>query len=492
MSKYSSSPAVSRTTRTVNKAGGEAFQQTPELEFASLVLTTLMKDGFYRTETDTVARIRELMLKVGAKFAAQTAVYARREYGMRSVSHFIAAEIGKNVKAQDWTRAFFNAVIQRPDDILEILSCYMALYKKPIPNALRRGLGDALSRLNEYQLAKYRKSTAALSMVDAVNLVHPKATDALTKLMKGTLPPAETWETKLTKAGQTGTTEDEKDALKSDAWRELLTSGQIGYMALVRNLRNLFEQAPEMIDRACELLVDEKKIKQSLMFPHRFLTAIDIVKDGNYDGAQKVLRALNKAVDISLNNVPKFEGKTLVVLDVSGSMRSGRVGTKTAAEIGSLFAATLVKAIDADFMTFDGDARYITLNTADSTLSIAKSIPFPGGATNFHAVFEKANKAYDRIILLSDMQGWVGHHAPTAAHANYCKRLGADPHVYSFDLVGLGTLQLPQRKVYCLAGFSDKVFDIMTQLESNRSALLDDIKAVDFSWQKPKQSPKSE
>lgn len=489
--KYNT-PSVSRTTRTINKAGGEAFQQTPELEFASLVLTTLMKDGFYRTEAQTVTRIRELMLKVGAKFAAQTAVYARREMGMRSVSHFIAAEIAKNVKAQPWTRQFFKAVIRRPDDILEILSCYIALHKKPIPNALRRGLGDAMAELNDYQLAKYRKATAALSMVDAANLIHPPHTESLAKLIKGTLPPAETWETKLTKAGQVAASDEEKDELKGNAWRELLGSGQIGYMALVRNLRNLFEQAPDMVDRACELLVDQKKIKQSLMFPHRFLTAIDIVKDGNYPGAQKVLRALNKAVDLSLANVPRFEGSTLVVLDVSGSMRSGKVGTKSAAEVGSLFAATLVKAIDADFMTFDGDARYITLNSADSTLSIAKSIPFPGGSTNFHAIFDKANKAYDRIIILSDMQGWVGHNAPTASHANYCKRLGADPHVYSFDLVGLGTMQLPQRKVYCLAGFSDKVFDIMTQLETNKSALIDAIKAVDFTCPSPNQSNKSE
>jgi 60 kDa SS-A/Ro ribonucleoprotein len=490
--KYNTT-AAGRSTRTTNLAGGEAFQQTPKMEFASLVLTTLMKDQFYRTEAQIVAKIRELMTKVSPEFAAQTAVYARRVHGMRSVTHFIAAEIAKNVKAKPWTRKFFNAVVRRPDDILEILSCYIALYKKPIPNSLRRGLGDAISRLNDYELAKYRKSAASLSMVDAVNLVHPKSTESITKLMKGTLAPAETWETKMTTAGQKGETEDETAGLKADAWRELLKSGKIGYMAIIRNIRNILEQAPDMVDRLCELITDPERVKNSLMFPYRFLSAIDIVTAGNFAGAQKVLRALNAAVDISLANVPKFPGSTLVVLDTSGSMTTGMVGSKSAAEVGSLFAATLVKALDADFMSFSDNAHYQTLNSADSTLSVAKSIKFISGGTNFHAIFQEANKAYDRVIILSDMQGWVGHNAPTASFAAYCKRLGANPLVYSFDLCGMGTMQFPQNRVFALAGFSDKVFSIMEQLETNRNAMIEEIEAT--TWEIPQRnnpSPKSE
>lgn len=478
MSKYNTADA-GRTTRTTNLAGGEAFQQTPKLEFASLILTTFMKDGFYRTEAATVARIRELMLKVPTEFAAKTALYARHEHGIRSATHFIAAEIAKHTKGAAWTRKFFGDIVRRPDDILEILACYVAQYKKPIPNSMRRGLGDALSRLSEYQLAKYRKSSASLSMVDAVNLLHPKATDALTKLMKGTLAPAETWESKLTAAGQKGETEEDVDALKADAWRELIASRKIGYMALVRNLRNLFEQAPDQIPAACELLVSEAKIKQSLMFPHRFLTAIDVVKAGNFPDAQQVLRALNKAVDLSLANVPKFTGKTLVVLDTSASMTSGKVGTRSAAEIGALFSATLVKAVGADFMTFSDHAQYHTLNTDDSTLTVARSIPFASGGTNFHAIFQMANRAYDRIIILSDMQAWIGQTAPISTFEAYRFRTGSNPHVYSFDLCGLGTMQLPAPRIYAMAGFSDKVFSIMEQLETNRYALVEEIEAYE-------------
>lgn len=478
MGKYSNNPNVSQSKRTTNLAGGEAFQQDIKLEFASLVVTNLMKDQFYRTEGETVERIRTLMGKLDPRFVAKTAIYARHEFGMRSVTHFIAAEIAKDCKAKTWTKDFFKKVVSRPDDILEILSCYISLYKKPIPNALKRGLGKALEGFDAYAIAKYRKTSASLSLIDAANLIHPKATPVIDQLMKGTLPPAETWETKMTQAGQKAETEEEKSDLKAEAWRELISTGKIGYMALVRNLRNILEQVPDTVDRVCELLTDEARIQKSKMFPFRFLTAIDIIQTGNLTGAQKVLKALNRAVDLSLANVPRFEGKTLVVLDGSGSMTTGMVSTKSAAEVGSLFAATLVKAIDADFMSFSDDAKYQTLNTADSTLSIAKSIHFASGGTNFHAIFHTANRPYDRIIILSDMQGWVGHAAPTSTFEEYKKRLGCSPKIFSFDLCGHGTTQFPAANIFCLAGFSDKVFEIMSQLEEDRNALVGKIEAI--------------
>jgi hypothetical protein len=70
-------------------------------------------------------------------------------------------------------------VVRRPDDAIEILAYYLAVYNKPIPNALKKGLGTALSRFDEYQLAKYRKSAAEISLVDVLNLVHPPHTEAL-------------------------------------------------------------------------------------------------------------------------------------------------------------------------------------------------------------------------------------------------------------------------------------------------------------------------
>ncbi len=469
MSKYNTK-AVG--TKTENLAGGAAFQETAQLEFVSLLLTSFLKDTFYRDEDETVARVKTLIKAIPDKrFVAKAAIFARKEFGMRSVSHLVARELAREDVSNEgsfggWKKDFFDKIIHRPDDMLEILACYWHDAKKRIiPHAVRKGFAAALSRFNDYSLAKYKAETRDTTMIDLVNLVRPKPTPTITKLMTGLLKPAETWEVEIS-----ATKGNAK--LKAEAWRKLIVERKLGYFALLRNLRNILEQAPGITEEACKMLVDEKLIKKSLVLPFRFQTAYNEIKRTNYNGARSVLRALNKAVDISCANVPKFEGKTLVVLDTSGSM-SGKPS-----EIGSLFSAILIKSNDADFMTFSDHAEYHTINPDDSTLTIAENMVFRSGGTNFHAIFEEANKKYDRIVILSDMQGWMGYECPTEEYKRYKKLTGATPKIYSFDLAGYGTLQFPENDVFCLAGFSDKVFDIMRYCETDRNILLQKINEI--------------
>lgn len=133
-------------------------------------------------------------------------------------------------------------------------------------------------------------------------------------------------------------------------------------------------------------------------------------------------------------------------------------------------------------MTFSDAARYEQYNWKNSTLSLVNELKFVWGGTNFDSIFETAKRAYDRIIILSDMQAWVGGGAPVESFANYCKRTGANPFIYSFDLQGYGSIQFPLDKVFCLAGFSDKIFDIMSLLETDRNAMVNEIKKI--SWNK--------
>lgn len=465
-------------SKTENLAGGEAFKESPKLALVSILLTSFVKDQFYRTAQGTTNDLIKLIDQISdKKFSAKAAIYARNEFGMRSISHVVAGELASRVKGEEWTKSFYDQVVRRPDDITEILAYYLAENGKPIPNSLKKGLGLAFGKFDGYQLAKYRSEGKSLSLVDVVNLVRPKPTEknakALKLLVADQLKSIDTWESKLSKAGQTAETEEDKDALKADAWAGLIREKKLGYFALLRNLRNILEQAPEVLDEALAMLVDPNLIKKSLVLPFRYLTAIQEIQVGNLDGARKVLLALNQAVDISVSNVPVFEGKTLVVLDSSGSMGG------QPAEIGTLFTAILAKSNpNADVMIFSDDAHYITPNPADSTLSLANSIPFQNGGTNFNSIFETANKAYDRIIILSDMQAWMGYTVPTQAFARYKKRLDANPRIFSFDLAGHGTMQFPEPNIYAIAGFSEKVFDIMALLEQDRSALIHKIEEV--------------
>lgn len=471
--------SAKRKPDTVNLAGGQAHTQSDKLELVTIMLTSFLEDKFYRSGNQTAQRIVDLVNRIADKqFVAKAALYARREAGMRSVSHLVAGEIAHSVKGQDWTKRFFDRVVHRADDVLEILAYCMAVYGKPLPNALKKGLGQALTRFDAYQLAKYRRAAAEVKMVDAVNLVHPPHTEAIARLMDGTLAPAETWETKLTQTGQSAESDEVKATQKADAWAQLIRNRKIGYFALLRNLRNIAEQAPELIDEAVAILTDRNLVRRSLVMPFRFRTALDALEAADIprDDRQRFVRALGKAVDLSLANVPVFGGRTLVAMDCSGSMLGKPM------KIGSLFASVLYKANDADLMLFSGDARFETFNPDDSTLTIAQRIEEKAewSGTNFHSIFQRANRPYDRIMILSDMQAWVGHWTPKVEFDRFVTKVGKRPRVYSFDLAGYGTLQFPEKEVYTLAGFSDKTMETMRFLEEDKTALLREIERIEL------------
>lgn len=475
MSKFNS-PSVG--TKTTNKAGGDAYTQSPKLELASILLTSFANDTFYSTAKNDYSRMKSLAM-ADPLFAAKAAIFARREFGMRSITHMLAAQIAPAVSATKWGQRFYKEIVYRPDDMLEIIAI-MKANKQKLPNAMKKGFAKAFDNFDAYQLAKYRGEGKAIKLVDVVNLVHPvpteKNTEALAALMKGTLKSDATWEAKLTKAGQIDGTQEEKIEAKKEAWAEMVNSGRLGYFALLRNLRNILEADPGLTDAVVQQLTDEKKIKKSLVLPFRFFTAVEELM--LLPNSRNIVAAIGKAAEISLNNVPKFPGRTLIAVDVSSSMKG------TPEKVARMFGAVLYKALDADILTFDGSARFISLNPMDSVLTLMKGLQFRGGSTNFHSIFTTAHEKYDRIIILSDMQAWVsgygfGSSNPRQSLEEYKRRTGADPLIYSFDLNHAGSMQFPERNVYCLTGFSDKVFDIMGMLETDRNALIHRIESIE-------------
>ena len=481
MSKFNTTLPKQKTL-TENLAGGQAYAQSNELALVSLLLTSFVNDQFYKNAQTTLADLKKLSEKIKDKeFVAKSAIYARDKFGMRSVTHALAAELTSQLNGAEWGKDFYNKVVVRVDDMTEILSYYLA-YKTEknnpkFPNALKKGFAKAFDKFDGYQLAKYKGENKEVKLVDIVNLVHPVPTqrnlEALQLLVKGELKNTQTWESKLSAVGQQAESEEDLAELKSNAWSELIETKKIGYFALLRNLRNIITQSPQSVKAACEMLIDERLIKNSRVLPFRFATAYDeINKIGSSKEVRDVLMAINQALEVSVQNVPKFDGETLVVMDVSGSMM-GR-----ASEIASLFGAVLAKANNCDVMTFATNADYKSYNPMDSVMSIRSSFRYSGGGTNFKSIFQKANKKYDRIIILSDMQGWMGYTTPSSEFKSYKSNFGANPFVYSWDLAGYGTLQFPENNVFALAGFSDKVFDIMKMMELDKKALYNEINAI--------------
>lgn len=475
------------TQKTVNLAGGEAFVMSPELELASLVLTSFAQEQFYRTQAQTFDSLSAAMSKCEPEFVAKTGIYARREFGMRSITHALAGELAAGASGQAWAKSFYDKIVNRPDDMLEIAAYYKANGGKNLPNAMKKGFAEAFNRFDTYQLAKYRGEGKGVKLIDLVNLVRPVPTErnaeGLRQLVANELRNTDTWEAKLTSAGQIAENDAEKAELKGAAWAELLGSNRLGYFALVRNLRNILEQAPNLTPSVCAQLTDEKAIRKSLVLPFRLVVAYKQLS-GNSANERAVRAALSRAVDIACKNVPSLEN-TLVVVDNSGSMASPMANSKemTCAEAGALFGMVLAKSSNADLMEFGTSARYIPFNLTSSAIDFSakfQSLNQVGHGTDFNAIFNAAKKRYDRIVIFSDMQGWIGGYAPTAAFNAYKQRTGVNPFIYSFDLAGYGSLQFPERNVFALAGFSEKTFDLMRVLETDRLALVNTIKAVEL------------
>lgn len=488
MSRFASIRGLKRPTvgapDTTNLAGGSAFKQNDKLALASLLLTSKLTDTYYESGSDQLARLTGLFNNVDPQWAAKAAVFARNEWGLRSVTHALAVLVARFVKGESWTRPFFRSVVRRVDDMTEIMGLYIACFGKPIPNSLKRGLADAFSKFDRYQLSKYKGETHGLSLVDLVNIVHPLPSigqgDALCDLVRGTLVSTDTWEAKLSAAG----TKRDVDVAKKEAWSELVRGQKIGYFALLRNLRNILEQAPGLIPDVCRMLTNEKLIKKSLVFPFRFTSALAAV--GNN---RDLVVALNNAIDISVSNVPDLPG-TLVAVDASDSMGHDITANRG---IGTLLGVVLAKKCSADFMIFGSDAAMLNYNPLDSTSTIFSqfmkhnqySYHYNGAiqvghGTNFPAIFKKATKKYERIFIFSDMQGWMGGGAPIKDLREYEQRTKSKPFIYSMDLSGHGTMMFPDDRVVAIPGFSEKIFDVVKVIESDKDALIKMIDSVKF------------
>ena len=470
---------------TVNMEKSPAWQMSPQLELAAILLTAPLNDQFYRSANAVQERIATLAAQ-DPQFAARAALYSRREFGMRSATHVTAAAIAQSAKGETWTKDFFRRIVYRPDDMAEILAL-LADRKgslKAVPNSVKKGFGQALSRLSPYQLAKYRLEGHQVNMTDIVNICHPKPSEnnkeALAALMKGDLRLNDnqaTWEARLSAAGQEQGADAEETAelqaaAKDQAWHDLLSNNRLGYFALLRNLRNIHNQAPDSLDLALEQLRDPERIKKSLIFPYQFLTAMN-----NIPEEPRLRAAISDAADLSLSNAPLLPGRTLACVDNSGSMAWSQVGGRppsrgkskrltaqpapamlpqvTASHQAAMFAAALFKASpqnqesQVDLLTFGTNAEYRReLNPRDSLLSLTNQLIKDQGGTSYQAIFRKAaeeQQVYDRFIILSDSQSWLGHTGQTALW-NYRQATGANPSVYAVGLVSYGTLQFPEEK----------------------------------------------
>jgi len=498
-------------------------------------------------------------------FAAKALIYARTVFGQRSVTHFGAVEMISHLSGSEIAKKFFSkrnrkenkgGIVYRLDDMTEILAYY--LHKNgenaPIPNAIKRGFKDAIENADLYELAKYQMKGNKVSLVDIVNLVHPVASkkngsievsvetyrkavkgtkweneikweneslatdkpvqvSALRALVLGILTQFNTVEDKNTKVGQEVAEKVKKGEItkeaavvelneaKTENFAELIETKKIGYLALLRNLRNIIKTNDStLLDNACQLLVNQDFIRKSLVWPHQIDLAMEVMLlEFGGKQLQKVTKSLSEAYEKSVPNLEELlpEGKTAVVFDTSGSMQSNwapmyiNAGGKKLnipsqpVNKAALIAATFAKGTGGDVYHFGTSCERITgFNPNDSINTMKKyfegHIGRCGHGTHYAEILPTLSKrggGYDRVLIITDEQGADSFEQ---SYKQYSSKYGT-PYVYFINICGYGpTMAKENSRVYRIYGYNQDIYESIKRVEINIDEIIIEINKIEI------------
>jgi len=292
--------------------GAQTYEVKAEEKLYRTVMATLLwEDCHYESGESIADRIKALVPKVEPLRVAQIAIDARSLMKLRHVPLLIAREMARIDTHKHLVSKLLPEIIQRPDELTEFLAIYWKEKKQPISKQVKLGLAEAFKKFDEYALAKYNRD-GAIKLRDILFLTYPMSDtkeqeELWKKLAEGTLTTPDTWEVALS-AGK-GT--------KKALWERLLTEKKLGALALIRNLRNM-----TMAGVDASLVKDAlNKTKVDRVLPFRFLSAAL--------HAPKFEPELEQALFRSLEGKDKLKGKTILIVDVSGSMYGTKVSEKS-------------------------------------------------------------------------------------------------------------------------------------------------------------------
>lgn len=360
----------------------------------SVMACMLWEDSFYESGQEIAQRIASLAKQVDPSKVSEIAIEARTKFKLRHVPLLLARELAR--KGGSIVGRTLESVIQRPDELTEFLAIYWAEKRQPLSAQVKKGLAKAFGKFNAYQLAKYNRSDK-IKLRDVLFLSHAKPKDeqqelVWKKLVDGTLESPDTWEVSLSSG-----------ANKAEAFRRLMTEDKLGALAFLRNLRNMRESGigkQEAAEYGARVNLDR-------VLPFRFIAAARAVPDWEDIIEPMMLRSLSSA--------EKLKGRTVVVVDNSGSMSGAKVSARSDIDRSDAACALaiLLREIceDCTIIGFGYDAAIVPPRRGFALADAIKR--GPGGGTDTRRALMLANSnPYDRIIVITDEQSHTAIGAP--------------------------------------------------------------------------------
>lgn len=373
--------------RTHEGAPGKWITTAEELR-RSVLACLLWEDSFYESGVSIADRIIRLIPHVRPDDVFNLAVEARHQMKLRHVPLLLAREMARHDTHKGLVGSLLPYIVQRADELAEFMALYWEDGKTPISNQVKKGLAASFHNFDAYQFAKYDRD-GAVKLRDVMFMVRPKPanqeeTVLFRQIADGTLATPDTWEVALS-AG----------ASKRETWERLISEGKLGALALLRNLRNM-----------AEVGVDEQLIFEALVdmnvervLPFRFISAARYAPQWE----PQIERAMLKC----LSGMAQLPGKTILLVDVSGSMHD-RVSHKSdlmrydAANGLAILARELCEEIEI----YSFSSRLVRIpNRRGFALRDAIVSSQRAASTELgEAVAAVNQEEYDRLIVLTDEQ----------------------------------------------------------------------------------------
>ncbi|MFC3891576.1 TROVE domain-containing protein [Lentzea rhizosphaerae] len=511
-SPVATAPAPSTTTYE----GGDGYARDTKSELFLLAVSNMGgEDTFYESGNQRDNRFAQLVRAVALtdpEWIARLLKWLRTEANMRTASlvgaaEFVSARLAASADAGVTNRAVVDSVLQRADEPGELLACWTGANGRRVPKPIKRGIADAVRRLyDERAVLKWDSDARGYRMADVLNLAHPSpAADWQGALFQYVLDRRRDADVAVPEALRVIAARrelmawpvdqrralfgrpDAADVLRRagmtweavagwlqgpmtrEVWEALAPS--MGYMALLRNLRNFDEagMSDEVASQVAARLADPGQVARSRQFPFRFLSAYEAAPSLRWG------HALDQALQASLGNLPALPGRSLILVDTSASMSHGTISAKskvTPAKAAAVFGVALgAKGEQVDVVGFaDGTFRHDVARGASVIREVdrfLKRIGEVGHGTDIIGSLQRSYRGHDRVFIISDMQTVAGHHGKGVSDA-----VPRHVPVYGFNLNGYRQAAYATGKAnrHEFGGLTDATFRLVPLLEAGQNA----------------------
>lgn len=485
-------------TDATNEAGGPAYTLSPKHTLAQYAATGCLNSTYYASADDQLQKVLSLAREVDAEFIAKTAVYAREKGFMKDIPAVLCAAL--SVKDAQLLRSVFDRVINDG----KMLRNFVQVLRSGVVG--RKSLGTVSKKLVQRWLESrtdeqlFRASVGnAPSLADLVKMVHPKPGNATREALYGYLLgrphraealPEIVKQFEAFKAGK-------RDVVPDVAFQMLtaLDLGQAEWTAIAKkapwqmtrmNLNTFARHGvfdnEVMVKLIANRLADADAVKRARVFPYQLLMAF---KAAGGDVPSLIRNALQDAMEVATENVPRIARKVYVCPDVSGSMSSpvtgNRAGATTAVrciDVAALVAASILRQNpQAEVIPFESDVKSVQLNGRDSVMTNAQKLAaIGGGGTNCSAPLAWLNKKQakgDLVVFISDNESWMdakgGRGTETMRQWSVFKRFNPQARLVCIDIQPYATVQATEREdILNIGGFSDQVFQVIAAFAEGR------------------------